>query len=410
MNRDLDAILQANDIDALLVTGPGQHNPAMVYLTGGGHLTNADVILRRGAPAVLFHAAMERDEAAKTGLATRSYNLYPARQLLSEVGGDRVKAAALRYVKMLADAGVTAGRVAVFGRAELSASLPVLRELERMLPGIELVGDPEGKILSAATLTKDESEVERIRKMGQITVEVVGRTADYLTTRAVEDEVLVDGGKPLTIGRMKGLINLWLAELGAENPEGTIFAIGSDAGVPHSSGKAEDVLRLGRTIVFDIFPCEAGGGYYHDFTRTWCLGYAPDEVHKVYQDVLATFTTVAGEMKAGVHFGEYQKRTAEIFEEMGHPTVLSNPEIEEGYVHSLGHGVGLRIHERPFSGAGASPEDVLQPGVVATLEPGLYYPKRGFGVRLENTFYVCPDGTIETLVDYPLDLVLPMRG
>ncbi len=409
MKSDLDSIMQANGIDALLVTGPAQHNPAMVYLTGGGHLTNADLIHKRGEAPVLFHAAMERDEAAKTGLATRSYNLYPFRQLMDEAGGDRVKAAALRYCKMFSDVGVTTGRVAVFGRTELSAALPVLRALEQMLPGIELVGDPEGLILSAATLTKDAAEVERIRKMGQITVEVVGRTADFLTSRPLEGDVLLDDGKPLTIGRVKGLINLWLAELGAENPEGTIFAIGRDAGVPHSSGNPADIIRLGRTIVYDIFPCEAGGGYFYDFTRTWCLGYAPDDVQQVYQDVLTVFNTVNAEFKAGTPFVDYQKRTAELFESMGHPTVLSTPETEEGYVHSLGHGVGLRIHERPFSGAGASPEDVLIPGVVATVEPGLYYPERGLGVRLENTFYVRPDGTFETLVDYPLDLVLPMR-
>ena len=91
------------------------------------------------------------------------------------------------------------------------------------------------------------------------------------------------------MARSKRRINLWLAERGADNPEGTIFAIGRDAGVPHSTGTASDPLRLGQTIVYDIFPCEAGGGYYYDFTRTWCLGYAPDAVQALYQDVLDVY-------------------------------------------------------------------------------------------------------------------------
>ena len=91
-------------------------------------------------------------------------------------------------------------------------------------------------------------------------------------------------GDPLTIRDVKQRINLWLSERGAENPEDTIFAIGRDAGVPHSSGNPMTSLRLGQTIVFDIYPCEAGGGYFYDFTRTWCLGYAPDEVHCIIRD------------------------------------------------------------------------------------------------------------------------------
>lgn len=411
MKSDLDAILQANDIDAMLITGPGQHNPAMVYMTGGGHLTGADLIKKRGEAPILFHAPMERDEAARSGLVTRSYNNYPMRILLQEANGDRIKAVALRYCKMLTEAGVTAGRVALFGKTDLSVAYPIFMELQRLLPEITLVGDPDGQILSAAMLTKDESEIARIRKMGVITTEVVGKVAEYLSSQKAENDVLVrPDGSPVTIGQVKGLINLWLAERGAENPEGTIFAIGRDAGVPHSSGNNDDLMRLGQTIVFDIFPCEAGGGYYYDFTRTWCLGYAPDEAQALYEQVLSVFNRVKGEMQVGTQFGEYQRLTCELFEEMGHSTVLSNPETEEGYVHSVGHGLGLRVHERPFSGATADPEDKLIPGSVATLEPGLYYPSRGLGVRLEDTLWVTPDGKIESVVEYPMDLVLPVKS
>ena len=68
MKTDIDALMQAGQLDAIWVMGRAQHNPAMVYLTGGGHMTNADLIKPRGQTATLFHAPMERDEAAKTGL------------------------------------------------------------------------------------------------------------------------------------------------------------------------------------------------------------------------------------------------------------------------------------------------------------------------------------------------------
>jgi Xaa-Pro aminopeptidase len=214
----------------------------------------------------------------------------------------------------------------------------------------------------------------------------------------------------LTIRDVKAKINLWLAEHGAENPEDTIFAIGHDAGVPHSSGNPTDVLRLGQTIVFDIFPNEAGGGYFYDFTRTWSLGYATDEALKLYEQVLSVYQTLVSEMEVGKHFPHYQKRTCELFEAMGHPTVMSQPETEVGYVHSLGHGVGLFIHELPSAGMLASPKDILIPGSVFTLEPGLYYPERGLGVRIEDTYTVTPEGKFTVLGPvFPYDLVLPMK-
>ena len=93
-------------------------------------------------------------------------------------------------------------------------------------------------------------------------VEVVRRTAEYLTSRDVRaDEVLLkEDGSPLTVGDVHAQIRLWVAELGAELPEGFIFSVGRDAGVPHSIGNPEDLMRLGQTIIYDIYPAERGGG------------------------------------------------------------------------------------------------------------------------------------------------------
>jgi Xaa-Pro aminopeptidase len=411
MKSDLERILTENNLDGILVVGPGMHNPAMVYLTGGGHLTNADLIIKRGQRGILFHGPMERDEAAKSGLDLRSYSAYPFAEYMKQTGYDRAQAMVLRYRQMFADAGLTSGKVGLFGKMDAGHALTLFSGLQAAMPGLVLVGDIENKILQQVMSTKDEQEVARIRRMGQVTVDVVGKTADYLTSHQVKDGMLVTSdGLPLTIGNVKQKINLWLAESGVENPEGTIFAIGRDAGVPHSSGNPDDIIRLGQPIVYDIFPCEAGGGYYYDFTRTWCLGYAPDDVALLYDQVLQVYNQVTGDLESGMPFTAAQGRTCDLFEAMGHPTLRSDSETESGYVHSVGHGVGLNLHERPFSGSTATAEELLAPGCVFTIEPGLYYPERGMGVRLENSLWVRPDGVIETLAEFPMDLVLPMKG
>jgi Xaa-Pro aminopeptidase len=411
MKSNLDKIMEAHNLDAMLVTGPAQHNPPMVYMTGGGHLTGGDLVKKRGEAPILFYNPMERDEAAKTGLATRNLGDYRFQDLLKQTGGDYLQAMVMRYQAMLTELGITSGRIAIYGQADAGSAYAIFTTLQKAMPGLTLVGELGDSTLLEAMATKDESEVERIRRMGQVTTAVVAQVFDFLTSHPVKDGMLVKAdGQLLTIGDMKSRINLWLAECGVENPEGTIFAIGHDAGVPHSAGNPDDLLRLGQTIIFDIFPCEAEGGYYYDFTRTWCLGYAPDEVLALYEDVLTVYNRILSELRVDMPCKEYQQRTCELFEARGHATIKTNPQTQEGYVHGLGHGVGLNVHERPWFGLSATDVDRLAPGVVVTIEPGLYYPERGMGVRLEDTIWVRPDGQMEVLAKYPLDLVLPMKG
>jgi Xaa-Pro aminopeptidase len=217
-------------------------------------------------------------------------------------------------------------------------------------------------------------------------------------------------GEVLTIGEVKKRINLWLAMRGAENLEGSIFALGPDAGVPHSTGQDDQPLELGKTIIFDIFPSQVGGGYFYDFTRTWCLGYATEEAEALYQDVLQVYDSVFQELKIDTPCRDYQVMTCERFEEGGHPTLMNTPETTDGYVHGLGHGLGLAVHEGPSFSHLKSNKDMILPGMVFTFEPGLYYPERGMGVRLEDTLWARSDGSFEVLAEYPKELVLKVPG
>jgi Xaa-Pro aminopeptidase len=105
-----------------------------------------------------------------------------------------------------------------------------------------------------------------------------------------------------------------------------------------------------------------------------------------------------------VPFRSYQQMTCEYFESKGHQTQLHTKAPVEGYVHSLGHGVGLNIHERPFSSFLNGDDHRLAPGVVITCEPGAcIILKKGMGFLCiwEDTLWVRPDGRMEILVDYP---------
>lgn len=401
MKSDLRRLMEVAGLDAIAVLGNAEQNPPMYYLTGGGHVSNGALFQKPGKEPVLYCNAMEREEAAQSGL-----NVIPL-----QTGA--VEALIKDPRPILEEQGLVSGRLGIYGMVDAGSLIALIGSIRKAFPQIEVVGESTGdSIFLRAMETKDEAEVKRIRRMGRVTTEVVGLVAKFLIGCEVrEDETLLKAdGTPLTIADVKHKISRWLAERGAVEAEGTIFAIGKDAGVPHSVGTPADELRLGKTIVFDIFPAEAGGGYFYDFTRTWSLGYATPEAQRLYDEVSAVYDKVIDNLDLNVSFKEYQKLVCDEFSRNGHKTPMHNQGVlRDGYVHSLGHGLGLNIHERPRSGHLESEDNILKAGVVITIEPGLYYPEKGLGVRIEDSYWVRPDGRLEKLADYPYDFVLPMK-
>jgi Xaa-Pro aminopeptidase len=198
----------------------------------------------------------------------------------------------------------------------------------------------------------------------------------------------------LTLGDLKRFVSSEIARLGMIEDHETILSQGRDAGVPHSRGDASARVVPSSPIVLDIFPLDKTTGYFFDLTRTFCIGPIPDELQRMHEEVLEAFTRARDTMRAGTRAASYQALVCAYFEERGHATLRSNPKTMNGYVHSLGHGVGLDIHEKPsFS---LLQEDMVEEGDILTIEPGLYYPERGLGVRIEDTFVVTADG-VESL-------------
>lgn len=411
MLSNIDKIMKEQNIDALWVMGSMKHNADMVYFTGVHEVKQVDLFKLSGKAPIVYHFVdMEREEAQRSGLETHSYDAERPLDGYLKEHGEIGSAIAFRLRDVLVDLGLSKGRIAISGNYRIQAAFDLIWRLKSLLPEVEFTSFIKDSPIEKARMTKEPDEAERIRKMGKLTAEVVGRVADFLKTREANNNRLMDEeGNPLRIRDIKRLINLWIAELGVENPEQTIFAIGRDAGIPHSNGNPDDLLELGKPIVFDIFPCEKGGGYFYDFTRTWCLGFANDEITQLHQQVFEVHQKIIQELKPDTLLKEYQSRTCQLFADMGHKTVADQFNLTEGYVHSVSHGLGLDIHENPFSGISATEYDRLVPGVVFSVEPGLYYPSKEMGVRIEDTVYLNPSGEFEIMAEYPYDLILPTR-
>jgi Xaa-Pro aminopeptidase len=407
MKQDLDRLMEERGLDAAFISGTIHGNPAMYYMTGGVGLTKGMVIKKRGEEPVLLCWPMEREVAAESGMATVNLAKYDYTALLRKMG-NQLAATVEFYRRIFADLSVS-GRVGFYGLEDRGRSWVLLDALDAQLDEIEVCGEFDVTLIEAARTTKDADEAARVRQIGRRTCDIIGQTVEFLQSHSVKDGALVQAdGSPLTVGRVHAEINRFIAEQRLEDPEGFIFSIGRDAGIPHNKGTLDAVMELGKTIVFDIFPREAGGGYFADVTRTFCLGHASPEIEKAYQDVYDCQATILSAYEASAEAKRYQQMTCEFFAERGYTTIATDPQTESGYVHTIGHGLGLNIHEEPGFADLPSNTDVLKPGHIFTCEPGLYYPDRGFGVRIEDDVWIDPDGGVHNLTDFPKELVIEL--
>lgn len=201
------------------------------------------------------------------------------------------------------------------------------------------------------------------------------------------------------------IIDTVLAAHQCESPEGHIVASGKQSFVPHEHGTGP--LLLGEPIVIDIYPRSKITGWWGDMSRTVCFGEPSSELLRMYEVVREAKRMAIAMARPGVSGQALYRMVQDYFVTMGYETNGQGEEFKyyEGFVHSLGHGLGQAVHESPRLGEGS--DDVLQVGDVITIEPGLYYKDIG-GVRLEDLLIVTDDG-VQNLNTFPESLRLTER-
>lgn len=169
----------------------------------------------------------------------------------------------------------------------------------------------------------------------------------------------------------------------------TIVAAGSHASKPHAV-PSDRKLSSGDCVIFDMGA--SWNGYASDMTRTVMLGTADNRYREVYESVLDAQQAGLDAIRAGLRGGEADASARSVIENKGYG---------ERFIHSLGHAVGLDIHE--FPSLSRNSETVLKSGMVVTVEPGIYIPGWG-GVRIEDMVVVTDDGC-DNLTGTPKTLI-----
>ena len=247
---------------------------------------------------------------------------------------------------------------------------------------------------------KSDAEMEGVRRAQTAAEAGMAAAAALLGQAEAVDGKLQLNGSPLLAEDVRAALREACEAHGAPTPPDVIVA-SVWQGTGHDPGRGP--LPAGLPIQIDLWPRDEASGCWADLTRTFVVGGEPPaEVRRQEELVREVFDAVKVAAKPGVTGRELHGLTCDVFEREGYRTQRTGPgeDRTEGFQFSLGHGVGLQVHEDPSLGqAGHAP---LVAGDVIAIEPGLWDREVG-GVRFEDLLLITDDGC-ETLTRYPYDL------
>ena len=250
------------------------------------------------------------------------------------------------------------------------------KRLAQSLPSFVKLKDAPA-LVERARMVKDSDELDLIRTAVKLGARLFNRAIEVIRPGVKETEVA-------------GEMEFTARKGGAEEMSfPTIIAAGARSALPH--GRASDqVIKPGGFVV-----CDFGvilSGYCSDQTRTVWVGNTPKEARQAYEAVREAQQAAVEVVKPGIRVGDVDAAARSVLKKAG---------LGRYFTHSTGHGVGLEIHESPRVAQGQ--QEVLQPGMVITIEPGVYFPGK-WGIRIEDMVAVTAGGC-EVLTPTSKDLL-----
>lgn len=262
------------------------------------------------------------------------------------------------------------------GFEDRTISYNSFKMMSRAMPAVTTIGVSDE--LNEYRKVKSEEECKIIRRAEQIGDMAFEHILPFIKPGITEREIALE-------------LEYFMKKQGASGLSfDTIVAVGERSALPHAN-LTDKKVEEGKVVLMD-YGC-VYDGYCSDMTRTVAVGYADDKTKNIYDIVLKAQLAAINSIKAGVYNREVDKVARDIITDAGYG---------ENFNHSLGHGVGLEIHEQP----NLSPrsEDILKIGNVVSVEPGIYV--EGFcGIRIEDIVMVTDNGC-ENFTRSPKDLII----
>lgn len=344
-----DEEMRRRQLDTVLVIGESTlGNPELAYVTRTVIPRGGIFLKRIGHPPLLVVSNIDVGSAKRGRIRDiRTYSEYKYEKLIKQYGQKR---GYILFLDRVLHSHRTRGRIGIYSRNEFSHLLALTDSLRRL--GYKVSGETDASLIESLRETKDADEIERIRNVGAQAADVVESTLEMLRKCRVTSGKLRLKGRILTVGIIKSRINVLLAEKNLMAPEGTVFAVGPSSADPHEMGILSEPVRAGVPIVFDLFPVGIDG-YWFDLTRTYVVGKAPPKVKKMFESVREVQSKMLDSIRDGEQPSRMMNSACDMFERHGFKTIRDllkgdTKAAKVGFIHSLGHGVGLTIGERPY--------------------------------------------------------------
>ena len=372
----LDQLLKKTGAGGFVAFGSSE-DANVRYLT---HFTSSDPVVyfrRRGEMGTLIVSQMEARRAARESSVSVMTRAEAGLLDIIREEKDRVRALAMMITRL------------VEGEIIVPANFPLLlaKEMEQFR-----TVRADRNTVETMRAVKTPKEINNIEEVQRATESAMKRAIALISGAKIRKDVLYRGSVPLTSGFVRESMQRVLVGADCHAME-TIVSCGEETAVPHILGAGP--LHAHEPVVIDIFPRSERSGYYTDMTRTVCRGEAKPEIREMYLAVKGAQAHAAERIRPGATGDEVHQSAVEYFKECGYESG------DRGFIHNLGHGVGLQVHELPSLGPGG---ETLRAGNVVTNEPGLYYPGLG-GVRLENIGVVTGQGW-HCITKFPEELEL----
>ena len=274
---------------------------------------------------------------------------------LEEFGYDELVRSGLSRAEIRDELNARACQALGVGSAAVPSGFPLEVADSLRAGGMELAADSE--LFDARRRVKNEHELAGMRR--------AQRAAEAGMDAARE---LFRGGLPLTVEEVKAAIGARFNDADCSADE-FIVSHGPQSAIGHHAG--EGAFAEGESIVIDLFPRDRESGCFADMTRTFVIGEPSDELREWHRLCKEALDKALADIRAGVTGKSVFDGTCDVFEAAGYKTQRTKEEgkpLEEGFFHSLGHGVGLEVHEEPSLGMLGQE---LVAGDVVSVEPGL---------------------------------------
>ena len=356
----LDAAMKKCGADAFVHYATGE-DADMRYLTRFVMHDSFVFFKRHRQPGTIIVPLMEAERASRESIAAVMTRTQAGLPDISKKEKDPWKAAAQMIT------GQT-GKILLVSPTLPAALLRALEESARVVVDKGTVEQVRAK--------KTPEEIRLIQAVQKKTGRAMDLGISLISNATVRQGVLFHEGAPLTAELVRIAIHKQLMDDGCRAVE-TIISCGEDTAFPHIIGSGP--LRPHTPIVIDMFPRDEVSGYYADMTRTISKGKPDLQISDMYAAVQEAQQIGISHIKAGVPGADAHNAVVDYFKSRGYESDT------RGFIHNLGHGVGLQVHELPTVGPAGG---VLEAGFIVTVEPGLYYPGVG-GVRLEDIGAVC---------------------